>query len=478
MLRRSARGTAGRHLGAHALREELAVASEHAQDPLPHERQPYPLLTLMSRRRMLCALASGAALAASLLAACQPSTPAAQQASGPPPANKEASGPPATPAPAASTSADTIKIGAVVPITGRYAALGEQVKNGYELAFKDLNKDGVMIKALGKRVTLEMNLLDNASDATQTVQRLESLTASDHVLAYLGGAGSDLHAAAAPIGDKNQTPYIAVAFGFYKPHQQGYKFLFSPFPKTPLIATTLFDVMDGLSPKPSRVAIWIETTDPGLEFRDSWKQEAQKRSGYEIAIDEQYAPGAQDYSSMILKSKAANANAVLTFPAPPDGIAMAKQMKELDYTPDFAFFIRASDGLNWGTSLGKDGDYFVNAPGWNPAVKFPGAAQVAQAHQAAYNKTAEALVGPAYGAVQILFDAVSRMSAVTGDALRVALLATDMTTVAGPMKMNADGTAQLIELVQQWQNGKQELVWPKDQATQQLMYPAKPFKDR
>src|SRR5215471_8598789 len=157
--------------GAHASREELAVASEHMLDPQPHERHPYPLLpAVMSRRRMLCALA-GAALGVSLLAACQPTAPAAQQGSGPPPANKEASGPPATAAPAAPTSADTIKIGAVVPVTGRYAALGEQVKNGYELAFKDLNKDGVTIKALGKKMTLEMNLLDNASDATQTVQR-------------------------------------------------------------------------------------------------------------------------------------------------------------------------------------------------------------------------------------------------------------------------------------------------------------------
>jgi branched-chain amino acid transport system substrate-binding protein len=460
-----------------------------------HELNPLSLSAIVSRRRLLrsLGLVSGAALGASLLAACQSAAPANQQASGPPAANQPASGPPAatsapvaaatgapaaTAAPAAATAATSIKIGAVVPITGRYAALGEQVKNGYELAFKDLNKDGgVMVKALGKKMTLEMNLLDNASDATQTVQRLESLTSSDQVLAYLGGAGSDLHAAAAPVGDKNKTPYIAIAFALLQPHQQGLKYLFSPFPKSPLVATTTFDLMDAQSPKPQKVAIFAEKTDWGAELGDLWRKEAAARN-YELVTDEQYAPGANDYSSMILKAKGAGANAVLTLPSPPDGMALAKQMKELDFNPDFDFFIRAADTLSWSSSLGKDGDYFIIAPGWHQAVKFPGAAQLAQEHQATYNKSAEALVGPAYAAVQILFDAVGRMSAPSGDALREALAATDMTTVVGPVKFNPDGTGQVIEVVNQWLDGKQVLVWPKDQAQQPLAYPAKPFKDR
>ncbi|RPI21408.1 MAG: hypothetical protein EHM70_25160, partial [Chloroflexota bacterium] len=37
---------------------------------------------------------------------------------------------------------DSIEIGAVVPLTGRYGAGGEQVKNGYELAVDDINKAG------------------------------------------------------------------------------------------------------------------------------------------------------------------------------------------------------------------------------------------------------------------------------------------------------------------------------------------------
>ncbi|HYY89749.1 MAG TPA: ABC transporter substrate-binding protein, partial [Chloroflexota bacterium] len=64
------------------------------------------------------------------------------------------------------------------------------------------------------------------------------------------------------------------------------------------------------------------------------------------------------------------------------------------------------------------------------------------------------------------------------DAIRDALAATDMMTAAGPVKFNSDGSAQIITAFNQWQNGKQVLVWPKDLAVAPLHYPAKPWSER
>ena len=86
----------------------------------------------------------------------------------------------------------TIKIGAVVPLTGRYAALGGQVKTGYEIAVQHINAAGGVTVG-GKKLQIELTMLDDESDPTKTVARLETL-ASQGVVAYLGGAGSDLHA--------------------------------------------------------------------------------------------------------------------------------------------------------------------------------------------------------------------------------------------------------------------------------------------
>src|SRR5438093_1040285 len=99
-------------------------------------------------------------------------------------------------------AAQTIKLGAVVPLTGRYGAGGAQVRSGYEIAVEQINAAGGVTVA-GKKMPLELILLDDESDATKTVARLESLAAQG-VVAYLGGFGSDLHAAAARRHDDRQ----------------------------------------------------------------------------------------------------------------------------------------------------------------------------------------------------------------------------------------------------------------------------------
>lgn len=372
----------------------------------------------------------------------------------------------------------TVKIGAVIPLTGRFAAGGEQIKNGYELGVEDINKAGSVIVNCEK-MTLELKVLDDESDPTKTVQRMESLFSDDQVMVYLGGFGSDLHAAAAAIAEKNKTPYLGVAFALYSIHQKGFKYLFSPFPKSPSLVTAIFDMLDTLSPKPTKVGIFAEKTDWGAEMRTLYTDEAKKRS-YNLTTDEQYAPGAKDFSTMILNAKNAGTEVIVALPTPPDGIAIVKQMKELSYTPSLSIFIRAADnGAAWSQGLGKDGDYFGLMPGWDAAVKFPGAADMGKRYQAKYNKPAQATSGPAYAVIQILADALNRAKALDRDAIRDAIAATDLKeSVIGPVQFNADGTGKVTTTIDQYQGGKQVLVWPKDQAVAPLAYPAKPFADR
>ncbi len=378
--------------------------------------------------------------------------------------------------PGAAPAPTEINIGAVVPLTGRYAAGGDQVNNGYLLAVDDINKAGG-VDFGGAKVPLKLTVLDDESDPTKTVQRMETLFNDNKVVTYLGGFGSDLHAAAAAIAEKNKTPYLGVAFALHSIHQKGFKYLFSPFPKSPDLARTTFDLFDSLNPKPLKVAIFSEKTDWGAELTGLWKSEIQKRN-YQLVTDEQYAPGATDHSAMILKAKAAGAQAVLALPSPPDGIAITKQMKELGFNASVYVFIRASDALSWPQTLGKDGDFFVLEPGGNPEAKFPGNAEMVARHQAKFNKPAQGVTGSAYATIQIIANAVARAKSLDRDKLRDAIAATDLTTVIGQVKFNPDGTGQVVTVVSQYQNGVQRLIWPRDQAAVQLVYPAPEWSKR
>src|SRR2546422_8277594 len=85
----------------------------------------------------------------------------------------------------ALAAAQTIKVGAVVPLTGRYGGGGAQVRAGYEIGVEHVNAAGG-VDVDGKKLPLELVLLDDESDATKTVSRLETLAAQG-VVAYLGG---------------------------------------------------------------------------------------------------------------------------------------------------------------------------------------------------------------------------------------------------------------------------------------------------
>jgi branched-chain amino acid transport system substrate-binding protein len=377
----------------------------------------------------------------------------------------------------AIVAAQTVKVGTVIPLTGRYAAGGAQIRAGYEIAVDDVNRAGGVTVG-GKKMPLELVILDDESDATKTVARLETL-ATQGVVAYLGGFGSDLHAAAASVAEKNKTPYLGVAFALHKIHEQGFRYLFSPFWKSPDIAQQLVPMLTSIpaAERPKRVAVFQEKTDWGIEMAAAFAA-AGKDAGYSIVAQGEYAPGAKDFSDLILKAKAENADAVFALPTPPDGMAIVKQMHELDLNPKLLLMIRAPDPPVWSKNLGKDGDYAVFAPGWHHAFKFPGVAELNAAHVKKIGRPADPVTGPAYACVQILAAALNKANAADREKIRDAIAATDMTTVIGPVKFRPDGTGIVLGAFLQWLDGQQELVWPKEFATKPLAYPAPPFNKR
>lgn len=383
--------------------------------------------------------------------------------------------------PAAARAPEAIEVGAVVPLTGKYAAGGAQVKAGYEFAVEDINKDGgVFVKQYNKKIPLKLTLLDDESDPTKTVSRMETLYSEHKVVAYLGGFGSDLHAAAAAIAEKNKVPYLGIAFALWKVHQQGYKYLFSPFWKSPDLGKGVYEMLNDLIPegqRPTKVAIFQEKTDWGIELGNLWKENAPKY-GYTVVSLEEYTPLTKDFSDLILKAKAAGAETVLALPNPPDGITLFKQMAELDFNAKFYLFIRAADAAKWAETLGKVGDYVTLAPGWHHAMDFPGVKELNDKHQAKFGRPADVMVGPAYACIQILANAIEKAGSLDREKIRDAIAATDVTTVVGPVTFRADGTGVVAGPILQWQKGKVELVWPKEFATAPLVYPAPQWSER
>ena len=172
-----------------------------------------------------------------LLASCAPAaTPTAAPTSAPVEA--------ATEAPAYPPAPEFIEVGASIPLTGKFGSLGTQVKAGYDYAIADINKDGgVYVAEYGTKIPLRLTSYDDESDPTKAVTNWRMFLPIN-VAAYLGGAASGMHAATTAIAEKNKVPYCGVSFAWWNIHQRGYKYLFSPFPKSPDQARDVFKALN------------------------------------------------------------------------------------------------------------------------------------------------------------------------------------------------------------------------------------------
>jgi branched-chain amino acid transport system substrate-binding protein len=373
-----------------------------------------------------------------------------------------------------------IEIGATIPLTGRYAGGGAQVERGYRLGVEMINAaGGVYVEEYDAQIPLNLTILDDESDPTRTVSNLQDLYDNNGVVAYLGGFGSDLHAAAAAIAEVNATSYLGVAFALWDIHQQGYHYLFSPFPKSPDLATSTFELLNSIpeDQRPIRIGVLQEQTDWGIELGELWRAGAEE-NGYEIAAYEEYAPGTADFTDAILALQQAEVQVLLALPNPPDGITMMTQMAELGFTPEFSLIIRAPDAPTWIGSLGAVGDYVMFAPGWHHSMAYPGVEELNAAHIELMGRPSDPIVGPSYALIQILANAIEEAGTLDREAIRDAIAATDLDTVIGHTTFNEDGTGVVTTAVLQYQEGVVQLVWPAEFATTGLVFPAPAVEDR
>jgi branched-chain amino acid transport system substrate-binding protein len=418
-----------------------------------------------------------------LITNCAPAPTAAPEPTQAPPAEEPAA-PAPTEAPATEApkppAPECIQLGSSISLTGKYADLGNMILPGYEIAVADINAaGGVYVEEYGTQVPLCLTSYDDASEPTNAVTNMETLNSDLELTAYLGGGGSAMHAASAAIAEKNQIPYCGIAFALYQIHQQGYQYLFSPFPKSPQQAKDTFEILNGLvgdGEKP-KVAIFTYNDDWGQEIGGLWKQNAED-NGYEVVLYAENPAKPNDWTDSIVKAKEVGAEVLLTLPIFPDGSGMYKTMAELDWAPKFAVVIRAPEGLNWGEAMGTTGDYVTIFPGWHHEAKFEGVDALNAAFEAEYGRPADILTGPAYACVQTIAAAIEKAGTLDTAAVRDAMAAADMDTVIGHVTFNEDGTGNVLNPLVQWQNGETHLVWPPEQASTEILYPAPPFGER
>ena len=222
--------------------------------------------------------------------------------------------------------------------------------------------------------------------------------------------------------------------------------------------------------KPAKIALAVEQTHFVTELCNFVTKEATAR-GMKVVFEGKYAMLSPDMSQLIMQAKNAGAEVFLGAPVPPDAITMLKQMNELGYKPKAIIFNRATDDQSW-AKMGDLVNYTIGSPDWVPSIDFPGVKELNDKMKAQTGEDANYAIGPGVASIQVIAAAIEKAGTLKRDKVRDAIAATNMMTVTGPVKFQANGKRQdAIPVVTQWQNGKTEMVWPDKMKTKAFIYP-------
>ncbi len=221
-------------------------------------------------------------------------------------------------------AADTIKIGAIVSLTGTYAGLGGPEQKTLEMEVKRINDAGGIN---GKQI--EVIIEDDATDEAKAVAAASKLIDQDQVIAIIGATGTGQSMAIR--GDVNRAgiPQVSMAGGS----------AITAAPLDPLVFQTpwsnnLVIPFELAYMKKQGITKLAAMSDSGGFGKDGLAvlEASAPKAGIEIVENQTFNPGDTDFSAQLTKIKGSDAQAMILISSGKEAAAVVQQAKELGVT--------------------------------------------------------------------------------------------------------------------------------------------------
>jgi branched-chain amino acid transport system substrate-binding protein len=391
----------------------------------------------------------------------------------------------AVPAEPRSQPKDKIVVGATLPLTGAEARVGGFFKEGYELAFDEVAKQGGLDVG-GRKVPVSLVLLDDTSTQATAVSLADRLVNNDKVDFLLGTYASHLVEAQSTVAEQNRVPYLNGGGGATKIYKRKFKYVFGLLSPVELLGTTLMRWTDeqqkaGKLPRPAKIALVWENTAHGKDFRKGVSDHAQKSGGgYQIAVDESFELNGKDFGALLGKVKAANVDLFLVDAHLPDYITMHRQYVASGMCNKVVSYGARGAEKDAFEALGKENVVGVLSGVWwsaQLADKNARSKAFVEAFQARYgNRKPEWYQALAYETARTLFTAIRKAGSTDREAVRKALTALDEETLlpGGKLQFKEEFGQQVqnpFVLQQNLPGGTSPIIFPSDVASAQGIAP-------
>jgi branched-chain amino acid transport system substrate-binding protein len=373
---------------------------------------------------------------------------------------------------------DEVVIGATLPLTGEEADVGGYFKEGYELAFKQVNDAGGL--QLGdQKVSVRLELLDDTTNQ-QTAANLAQKLVDDGAHALLGTYSTDLVQAQSTVAEQNQIPYVNGGGAATAIYQRDYQWIFGALAPIQSLAISQMKWIDahqdrGGLPKPAEIAVIWENTSHGEDYLKGIRQFAEQSGGdYEVVMDESFELNTKDYSAILGKVEAEGVDFFMADAHLPDFLTMHRQYISRGLCHDIITYGARGSEQDAVEVIGqKNVNYILSAVWWNDQL-VKSQPQVNQdfirLFKQEYGRTPEWYGALSYDTVRALFTAIEKAGSVDPEAVRQELANLEMESVVpfGTLSFPEETgyQANYPFLVQQnLPNGSSPIIYPKELAT-------------
>jgi branched-chain amino acid transport system substrate-binding protein len=366
--------------------------------------------------------------------------------------------------------AKEILVGVELPLTGTYARAGRGTLEGISLGVDMFNRKN-------PKYPVKLATVDDESSPAKAVAAVEKLTAQG-VVAIAGGYGSNLTGPASEAANKVRIVYLTSGGTSSELAARGLKYFF----RTNGIVGYSKGLEGLFSEMGIKSASMIYSTKDATSDLARMVEKDLRARGLKVAMHS-FDPNISDFKPIINKIKVQDRSELIVM---------------FGYENDYVGIIRAAKVLKPPTVKAMVGVWSLATP--KMAADFPdlmpnvfGAAMLsypvnyknaegrefAEAFKKQYKKEPDYLAQYGYVQAQILCEAINRAAekgTLANGGLAAELRKTNRNTLIGKVAFDQTGdNPYFLQRMGQHQNGKIVIVWPKEEKTGAVKFPAVPW---
>ncbi len=373
---------------------------------------------------------------------------------------------------AARSQNGSIRVGASLPLTGRFSDPGIAARNGYAVWVKMVNDQGGL---LGRKV--ELTVVDNASKQDTAVADYEKLITVDKVDLVVGPFSSFLVIPTSEVAARYGYAFVEPAGGSAEVFNRGLKNLFfaQPGPSAQQADPFAEYVLSLPADKRPKTFAVVSQDDPfALGVMEQLKGKL-TNGGLKLVLDEVYAPEATDFSVIAAKLAELTPDLIVGGTLLEDSLGQIQAYRGAAYQPHMAYFTNGPTAPGpFRAALGNATEGIFTSSSWFPGSKEYQNAEFVAEYVKMFGGKPDDISEDAANAFtvgQVLQQAIANIKAIDNAKLIAELHKAQLRTVVGALSFDEVGAPKGSYMLLQWQGAIFKIVGPLSRAQVQPTWP-------